>query len=216
MSTMNILSSLDFVTIFLEQLGQRGMQAQRYYGTAERRTEEDVTSFLREQTEEAVDRSLEILRNRIDQFGVTEPTIQKQGGRRIIIELAGVEDRDRVNSIIGKTAKLEFKLLKDDNISTEVAEKINNFITAKIKPTDSTAVDGTEADADTSTSTALEEMFGVDEIETAGTDTSGTSVAKVENSIFEEGLFFQSPYDGNTILVGVDKEDKFKDLIELI
>ena len=88
----------DFITTFNEQLNQRGMQVQRYYGNAERRTEADVLAYLKKQTDEAVDRSLEILRNRIDQFGVTEPTIQKQGSRRIILELAGVEDRDRVAS----------------------------------------------------------------------------------------------------------------------
>jgi len=205
----------DFVTIFLEQLAQREMTVQRYYGTAERRTEEDVVAFLRDQTSEAVDRSLEILRNRIDQFGVTEPTIQKQGGRRIIIELAGVEDRDRVNSIIGKTAKLEFKLLKDEDISTKVAEKINDFITARVKPSDTTNAAEGDVEADTSSSTALEEMFGVDETEVAATDTSDTTAVKSADSIFEEGLFFQSPYDGNTILVGIDKEDKFKDVIDL-
>jgi len=204
----------DFVTILLEQLGQKGMNIQRYYGTAERRTQEDVVAFLRTQMEEAVDRSLEILRNRIDQFGVTEPTIQKQGGRRIILELAGVEDRDRVNSIIGKTAKLEFKLLKDEKSSTEVAEKINEFITARVNPADTVDSEASDVEADTSSSTALEEMFGVDETEVADSGSDSSAVKKTD-SIFEEGLFYQSPYDGNTILVGVEKEDKFKDVIEL-
>jgi SecD/SecF fusion protein len=63
---------------------------------------------------DAVDRALEVIRNRIDQFGVTEPSIQKQGVSQIVVQLPGVTDRERALSIIGKTALLEFKLVADD------------------------------------------------------------------------------------------------------
>ena len=51
-----------------------------------------------EQGEDAINRVLEILQNRVDQFGVSEPTIQKQGNQRIIIELAGVQDSERARA----------------------------------------------------------------------------------------------------------------------
>jgi preprotein translocase subunit SecD len=206
----------DFITIFQEELAKRDMLLERYYGSAERRTEADVIAYLRTQTDEAVDRSLEILRNRIDQFGVTEPTIQKQGGRRIILELAGVTDPGRVRKIVGQTALLEFKLLKDDVTTNQVADKINKFIMSRISPEDTTLTE--EGEADTTTSTALEELFGVEdqpEGALADTTTDSTAVAKAKDSIFEEGLFFQSPYDKNTILVPADKEEKFRKIIEL-
>lgn len=61
----------------------------------------------------AVDQSLEIIRNRIDQFGVAEPVIVRQGADEIIIQLPGVKDPERALSLIGRTAQLEFKLVDD-------------------------------------------------------------------------------------------------------
>jgi preprotein translocase subunit SecD len=68
----------------------------------------------------AVDQSLETIRNRIDQFGVSEPIIQRQGQQDILIQLPGIQDPERAKEIIGKTALLEFKLV-DDNVNVEEA-----------------------------------------------------------------------------------------------
>ena len=62
----------------------------------------------------AVDQSLEIIRNRIDQFGVTEPVIVRQGDKDIVVQLPGIKDPERALKLIGKTAQLEFKLVDDD------------------------------------------------------------------------------------------------------
>lgn len=70
----------------------------------------------------AVDQSLETIRNRIDQFGVSEPIIQRQGQTNILIQLPGIQDPERAKEIIGKTALLEFKLV-DDNANVEDAIK---------------------------------------------------------------------------------------------
>jgi preprotein translocase subunit SecD len=61
----------------------------------------------------ALEQSLETIRNRIDQFGVAEPTIQRQGAREIVVQLPGVQDPQRAKQLIGKTAVLEFRLLAD-------------------------------------------------------------------------------------------------------
>jgi preprotein translocase subunit SecD len=61
----------------------------------------------------AVRQALETIRNRVDQFGVAEPTIQRQGENRILIQLPGIQDPARAKALIGKTAVLEFKLLDD-------------------------------------------------------------------------------------------------------
>ncbi|HXG52140.1 MAG TPA: protein translocase subunit SecD [candidate division Zixibacteria bacterium] len=68
---------------------------------------------LRSLRELVVDQSLETIRNRIDQFGVSEPTIQRQGSQDILIQLPGIQDPERAKEIIGKTALLEFKLVDD-------------------------------------------------------------------------------------------------------
>ena len=69
-----------------------------------------------------VDQSLETIRNRIDQFGVSEPIIQRQGLNNILVQLPGIQDPQRAKDIIGKTALLEFKLV-DDNVNPEDAMK---------------------------------------------------------------------------------------------
>jgi len=63
----------------------------------------------------AVAQSLEIIRNRIDQFGVAEPVIIRQGEDEIVVQLPGVKDPDRAIDLIGKTAQLAFKLVSDDS-----------------------------------------------------------------------------------------------------
>ncbi len=63
----------------------------------------------------AVDQAVETIRNRIDEFGVTEPVIQRQGKDRILIQLPGVKDPKRAIDLIGKTAILEFKLVDEEN-----------------------------------------------------------------------------------------------------
>ncbi|HSQ84782.1 MAG TPA: protein translocase subunit SecD, partial [Desulfobacterales bacterium] len=61
----------------------------------------------------AADQALETIRNRIDQFGVSEPDIRRQGDKRILVQLPGIKDTKRAKALIGKTALLEFKLLDD-------------------------------------------------------------------------------------------------------
>jgi preprotein translocase subunit SecD len=72
----------------------------------------------------AADQALETIRNRVDQFGVTEPDIRPQTGHRILIQLPGVKDPKRAIDLIGKTARLEFKLVDEEN-SLEEALKGN-------------------------------------------------------------------------------------------
>ncbi|MDD4202504.1 MAG: protein translocase subunit SecD [Candidatus Omnitrophica bacterium] len=76
--------------------------------------EVDTSALEEEAAKDAPERALEVIRNRIDQFGVLEPTIQKQGKNKIIVQLPGITDRQRAIDIVGKTAHLEFKLVSDD------------------------------------------------------------------------------------------------------
>ena len=69
----------------------------------------------------AVDQALETIRNRIDQFGVSEPDIRRQGEERILVELPGIQDVQRAKDLIGQTALLEFKLV-DDTINAADAK----------------------------------------------------------------------------------------------
>lgn len=73
----------------------------------------------------SVDQALETIRNRIDQFGVAEPTILRQGENEIVVQLPGVKDPKRAVDIIGKTAQLEFKLVDDTaKVAAELPQSI--------------------------------------------------------------------------------------------
>ncbi len=77
----------------------------------------------------AVEQSLEIIRNRIDQFGVAEPVIVRQGADEIVVQLPGVKDPERALDLIGQTAQLEFKLL-DEESTLNPSELVANAIAA--------------------------------------------------------------------------------------
>ena len=75
--------------------------------------------------DEATNRALEVLRNRIDEFGVSEPVIRRQGENSIIVELAGIKDPERAKKLIGKRAVLEFKMVEEDEALVAGAEAGN-------------------------------------------------------------------------------------------
>lgn len=63
--------------------------------------------------ERTLTQSIEVIRNRIDEFGVSEPAITSQGTDRVVVELPGIKDADRAKELIGRTARLEFKIVND-------------------------------------------------------------------------------------------------------
>ncbi|BAT71212.1 preprotein translocase subunit SecD [Thermosulfidibacter takaii ABI70S6] len=77
----------------------------------------------------ALDQTLEVIRNRIDEFGVTEPEIRKAGHDRIIVQIPGIKDPERAIKIIGRTARLEFKLLDEEH-------SVEEALAGKIPPGD--------------------------------------------------------------------------------
>ncbi len=199
----------DFLTVFAQKLEEKGADIARYFGTKSLKDQDEILAYLRAQGSEAVNRSLEILRNRVDQFGVAEPTIQKQGNKRIIIELAGITDPQRVRGILGQTALLEFRLLKDQQVTQNVASKINEFIQGEITETDSLEK---EEPKDT-TVVRPEELFGEAE-ETEVDTTEKDSLALEREKLFKENLFFAYPGDPQRLLVPEENEFRLKKVLE--
>jgi protein-export membrane protein SecD len=73
----------------------------------------DRSSLTEQQDKDIIDRAYAIIENRINALGVAEPTIQKQGDNRLIVELPGLSNEQAARDVIGRTAQLEFKLLRD-------------------------------------------------------------------------------------------------------
>ena len=117
----------DFFSLFSNVSDQENLKLSRYYydyGSSN----EIILTALGEESEDAINRVLEILQNRVDQFGVAEPTIQKQGSQRIIVELAGVQDSDRARSLLESTALLEFFIVKDITTTNQIMAKIDQAL----------------------------------------------------------------------------------------
>jgi len=143
---------VEFFDVVKRVFAEANIPLNRYFLTS-RSTESEILKYINEEASDAVDRSLEILRNRIDQFGVSEPNITKQGSRRIVIELPGVQDPERARQLIGKTALLEFKLLADPEMYSTLIDRVDRFLRKeKGLETESDSLAETQkADTDTTT-----------------------------------------------------------------
>lgn len=131
----------------------------------------DKSTLNPDEASDAVERAKEILRNRVDQFGVAEPVIAVQGGDRIVVELPGISDPDRARELIGQTALLEFKLLESQELSSILVERIDRALEA------AAGLD-TTGSADTAATPTergeLESLFGADSGKADTSATAGT------------------------------------------
>ena len=139
----SINNQSDFFNEFLKIVNDRSISLKRNFRLISSLSDnESIVNELRIQRDNAISSALEIIRNRIDEFGVSEPTIQKYGTSRIIVELAGVQNSDRARSLIQRTASLEFTLVLDEQWETV----LNNLDTYLIS--DSVALNLDTAAAD--------------------------------------------------------------------
>jgi SecD/SecF fusion protein len=101
--------------------------------------EVDKADLEEEEARDAVDRAIEIVRNRVDQFGVAEPLIQRQGESRIVVQLPGLLDPERAKGLIGQTALLEFVIVKTADETRELLERLDSFVAARVPAATDTA-----------------------------------------------------------------------------
>ncbi len=138
-------SEEDPVLLLRQKFEARQIRLSRYYGSL-RDDNDKVFTFLEDESKKAIDRAMEIVGNRVNQYGVSEPSIQKLGGTRVIVELPGVTKEAEVTQLLQGTALLEFKLLKDPEVTNRVMWAIDKELAATGGITDST---DTTAHADT-------------------------------------------------------------------
>ena len=113
-----------FISRFVQSATENNIQLRRHFeGLGSNNIE--IETGLNSAADDAINQVLEILQNRVDEFGVSEPTIQKQGSHRIIVELAGVTDTDRAEALLERTALLEFVFLKDGPSTQNIISKID-------------------------------------------------------------------------------------------
>ncbi len=180
----------DINEVITATFDEAGVKLSQYFGEpGESNT--TVLDFMTKQADDAINRSMEILRNRLDQFGVSEPSIQKQGSRRIVLELPGIQDPVRARGQIGRTALLEFKLVSEPTIAQDFLTSVDKMLVAK----NAIAVDSSEITEESSpeivqdvavqdTDSTTDE--GVDleatlEGEVTSSDTGGVSIQTAES-----------------------------------
>jgi SecD/SecF fusion protein len=150
------LSDESVVDILARMFQERGIRLSRYFGSV-REDDDEIISGLKSDAEDAVSRAMEIIRNRVDQYGVAEPSIQRQGNRRIIVELPGVAREEEAKQLLQGTALLEFRLVKDPEFTISVMKNIDNALAGKVIE-DSTGADTSLASNEvTNDTTALQD-----------------------------------------------------------
>jgi preprotein translocase subunit SecD len=185
-----------FFTVFTEKISENGLRLPRYYNVDYGAKAEDILNSIREQADDAINRVLEILQNRVDQFGVSEPTIQKQGNRRIIVELAGVQDSERARALLQSTAQLEFFLVKSPEVTNDILSQIDKVVkgdeelealAAVVGGKQAQTEDGELAVSNDQT-ISIRELFGEDGLSSEDAESGDTAVV-VDQNIFQERPF---------------------------
>lgn len=217
-------STSDYITLFAsayEKLSNGG-KLSYIFNTPELRevitpasTNEQVIAVLHEQAESAIANSFNVLRNRIDRFGVTQPNIQRlENSGRILVELPGVKEPERVRKLLQGTASLEFWATYENNEIYPALEQANAVIrglkeageiadtTAKVETADSSAAQAaTDSPALLAKldSTAVADTAAVQAQDTAAFEAQFPLFAKLHPMVDEQGQIYGGPVIGRAM-----------------
>jgi len=182
------VQSQDFFSVFEENVKTDGIKLSRYYHEYGASLDQIMTA-LNDEADDAINRVLEILQNRVDQFGVSEPTIQKQGNHRIVVELAGIQDSERARALLQSTALLEFYLVKNIAVTNEIITQLDNALkgdenlASTIKKETKKSDESIKDDG----STTVSELFG---------DSETIDDESVEIEYTVDDIFLDAPFSG--------------------
>ena len=208
---------IDFFTAFENNVKSDGIKLSRYYHEYGSSLDEILLS-LKDEADDAINRVLEILQNRVDQFGVSEPTIQKQGKHRIVVELAGIQDSDRARALLQSTALLEFYLVKNISVTNEMIAQLDKLLKRDedltnvglpIKSEEKTLIKEKESDDE---ATSVSELFG----DSKTLDTSSADISEEDSQLSLNAPFSSllTPLPGD---IGIEEKNlyTFKKLLLL-
>jgi preprotein translocase subunit SecD len=166
------------VDILARNFAERDIRLSRYFGTI-RDDDDQILTTLSDNAEDAVTRAVEIIRNRVDQYGVSEPSIQRQGSRRIIVELPGVAREEEAKKLLQGTALLEFRIVRDPDFTFPIMQKIDDVLAGKVTE-DTSITPSNENNTDTASTT--------------DTTLASTDTTKNQDQLSEEEFKKQHPF----------------------
>ena len=185
----SVNSRNDFITLFADAWKEvgGGQRLAQIFGTYEMRdkikpesTDDQVIEVIKGEAESAISNSFNVLRNRIDRFGVTQPSIQKLGNSgRILVELPGVKEPERVRKLLQGTASLEFWATYENNEIFPFLQEANSTLAELLS--DDTAVEETVAQAE---ETASADSLLSQELKSQAADAAEFERYKKENPLF--------------------------------
>ena len=144
------ISQENLVTILSNKIQAQGKRLSRYFGSI-RDEDADIISRLETQEKDAITRAIEIISNRINQYGVSEPNIQQIGSRRIVVELPGVAKEEEAKKLLQGSALLEFRLVKEADFTVPVMQRIDEILAG-------TSADSTKKDTTSNKELSKEEF----------------------------------------------------------
>ena len=175
LAKQKVSTNRDFVSLFYEEIMalDANVSLASYFIGGDLREKikmgdrnEDVIRAVREEASQAYERTYQIISKRIDKFGVAQPTIQKlSASERILVELPGVKEPERVRKLLKGTAQLEFWQTYDNTEAYQMLEKANKFL-ASInagEQADSTVAENQEATVADSSKDALLDQLTADD-----------------------------------------------------
>jgi len=209
----------DFVSLFVKYWKQeaQGRPLAAIFATQQMKgkvstssTDSEVERAIRDEVQNAVDNSFNVVRNRIDKFGVVQPNIQKLEGQsgRIMVEMPGIKEPERVRKLLQGSANLEFWETYNSQEITPLLSQLNQRYAAQggqvteadtaTVAADTTAVAAAaEAVADTAKAAAGDLAAKLAKKDTKATDSKANELAKKQNPLF----FYLQPTQGNTLAV---------------
>jgi len=156
-----------------------------------RSSNDEVQEYLDKQADSAVQNGIQVVRNRVNQYGVTEPSIQQQGDERIVVELPGVSERERVRDLLESASQLSFHLMADPQELNQSVQQIIDYY----EPTAEDSARIAEANkADTTTEEGTQMQSGSDTTEVE----EGTEIAASEQETPSQGTALSEPGDGQS------------------
>ena len=188
----SVNSSDDFISIFAQAWkevsgGQRLAQVFGTYdsGINAQSSDDEVLSIIREKAKSAVANSFNVLRNRIDRFGVTQPSIQNLGNSgRILVELPGVKEPERVRKLLQGTASLEFWPTFENSEIAPYLQEADATLAQTLDTTISTVADNAIAEATADSAAAASDSLLQSEINKAADDAKALAEYKKAHPLF--------------------------------
>jgi SecD/SecF fusion protein len=174
----SVVTDESVVDIVGRKFQERNIRLSRYYGTI-RQDDAEILDELKTASEDAVNRAMEIIRNRVDQYGVSEPSISRQGSRRIIVELPGVAKEEEAKQLLQGTALLEFRLVKDAELTFPIMQRIDDVLAKRTQSGVKDSLGNEVAVLDTTAKT---------------TDTTTTAANDTTKQLTEEEFKAQHPF----------------------